>query len=63
MERSYEQGSDLELMAQAAKNLSEAGSEEYWAALLESVPELKEDQGQLRGLNHHKQDSDNPREE
>ena len=63
MERSYEQGPDLELMAEAAKNLSEAGSEEYWAALLESVPELKEDQGQLRGLNHHKQDLDDPREE
>jgi hypothetical protein len=40
MERSYEQGSDLELMAQAAENLSEAGSEEYWAALLESAPYL-----------------------
>ena len=63
MERSYEQGSDLELMAQAAESLSEAGGEEYWAALLESAPELAEDRGQLRGLNHHKQDSDNPREE
>ena len=50
MERSYEQGSDLELMAQAAENLSEAGSEEYWAALLESAPELAEDRGQLKGL-------------
>lgn len=50
MERSYEQGSDLELMAQAAESLSEAGGEEYWAALLESAPELAEDQGQLRGL-------------
>ncbi len=50
MERSYEQGSDLELMAEAAESLSEAGGEEYWAALLESAPELKEDQSQLRGL-------------
>ena len=49
-EHSYEQGSDLELMAQAAENLSEAGSEEYWAALLESAPELAEDRGQLKGL-------------
>lgn len=50
MERSYEQGADLELMAEAAESLSEAGGEEYWAALLESAPELKEDQSQLRGL-------------
>lgn len=50
MERSYEQGSDLELMAEAAESLSEAGGEEYWAALLESAPELAEDRGQLNGL-------------
>ena len=50
MERSYEQGSDLELMANAAEALSEAGGEEYWAALLESAPELAEDRGQLKGL-------------
>lgn len=42
-ERDYGQRSDLELMAEAAETLSEAGGEEYWNALLESVPELAGD--------------------
>lgn len=49
-ERDYELPSDLELMDQAAESLSEAGGEEYWKALLESVPELAGDQEELKRL-------------
>lgn len=47
-ERDYSQRSDLELMAEAAETLSEASGEEYWKALLNSVPELAENEGGVK---------------